>query len=143
MLCVNTFLQIHAKEAATRAATREKYVGSEMPNVANATLGVATSISPLWNTNFPLLSAMRKPYIRTTATNCDYDATTETPTAATATTTPGADENDDDQDDIIIDIIIDKQEYVNTETHNNIESKDSLSFDIDIKCSKQLLMQLM
>ena len=28
------------------------------PNVANAAPGVATSVSPLWNTNFPLLLAM-------------------------------------------------------------------------------------
>ena len=28
------------------------------PNVANAAPGVATSVSPLWNTNFPLLPAM-------------------------------------------------------------------------------------
>ena len=39
-----------------------------------------------------------EPYIRTTATNGYYDATAETPTAATATTSPGADENDDDPD---------------------------------------------
>ena len=37
-----------------------------------------------------------EPYIRTTATNGDHDATAETPKAATATTAPGADENDDD-----------------------------------------------
>jgi hypothetical protein len=42
MLCVNT-CKTHAKEAATN----ENDVVSEMPNVANATLGVATSISPL------------------------------------------------------------------------------------------------
>ena len=40
-----------------------------------------------------------EPYVRTTATNCDHDATVETPTAATATTASGADENDDDPDD--------------------------------------------
>ena len=52
-------------------------------------------------------------YITTTATNGDYDATAETPTAETATTVPGANENDDGPDD--------KHEYVNTETNNNIE----------------------
>jgi len=44
MLCVNTFLQTHVKEAETR----ENYVGSEMPNVANASLGVATHRMPLY-----------------------------------------------------------------------------------------------
>ena len=76
-----------------------------------------------------------EPYVATTATNCDYDATTETLTAAIATTTPGPDENDDDPDD--------KHEYVITETYSNIESKKRHSFDIDKQCSKQLLMQLM
>ena len=50
---------------------------------------VETSVSPLWTDHEPEL------YVRTTATNGDY----ETPTAATATTAPGADENDDDPDD--------------------------------------------
>ena len=72
-----------------------------------------------------------EPYIRTTATNGDYDATAETPTAATATTAPGEDKNDDDP--------YDKYEYVNTETDSNIESKKSNSYDIDKQCSKQLL----
>ena len=49
-----------------------------------------------------------EPYIRTTATNGDSDATAETPTAETATTAPGADENDDGLDD--------NHEYVNTKT---------------------------
>ena len=46
-----------------------------------------------------------EPYVRTTATNGDYDEKAETPTAVTATTAPGADEKDDDPDD--------KHEYVN------------------------------
>ena len=33
----------------------------------------------------------------------------------------------------------DKHEYVNTETDNNIESKESHSYDIDKQYSKQLL----
>ena len=100
ILCLNTFSQTHSEEAATR----ENYV-------ANATPGVATSISPLWNTIFSLTSRHEpEPDVRTTATNCDYDATTETPTAAT----PGANENDDDPDD--------KHEYVNSEMYKNIES---------------------
>ena len=56
-----------------------------------------------------------EPYVKTTATNGDHDATAETPTETTA---PGADENDE-------------HEYVNTETDNNIESKKSNSCDID------------
>ena len=72
-----------------------------------------------------------EPYVRTTATNGDHYATTETPTEGTATTAPGADENDDDPDD--------EHEYVNTETDNNIESKKSRSYDRDKQCSKQLL----
>ena len=54
-----------------------------------------------------------RPYVRTTATNGDHDATAETP--ASATTSPEADENDDGPDN--------EYEYVNTETDNNIESK--------------------
>ena len=78
---------------------------------------------------FPLFSRHEtEPYVRTTATNCDHDATTETPTAATATTSPGADENDDDPDD--------EHEYVNTETDNNIESKKSHIYDIYINNNK-------
>jgi hypothetical protein len=72
-----------------------------------------------------------EPYIRTTATNGDYDAKAETPAAGTATTAPGADENDYDPDD--------KHEYVNTETDKNIESEKSHSYCIDEKCSKQIL----
>ena len=71
-----------------------------------------------------------EPYVRTTATNGDHDATGETQIAATATTGPGADENDDDPDD--------EHEYVNTETDNNIESKKSHSYDIEEQCSKDL-----
>ena len=73
----------------------------------------------------------REPYVRTTATNGDHDATAETPTAATVTTAPGADKNDDDPDD--------EHEYVKTETDNNIESKKSHTYDMDKQCSKQLL----
>ena len=40
-----------------------------------------------------------EPYVRTTATKGVFDATAETPTAATETTAPGADENNDDPDD--------------------------------------------
>ena len=69
-----------------------------------------------------------EPYVRTTATNGDHDATAETPTAKTA---PGADTNDDDPDDEL--------EYVNTETDNNIETKKRHSYDIDKQCSEQLL----
>ena len=71
-----------------------------------------------------------KPYVRTTATNGDHNATAETQTAATTRTAPGADENDDDPDD--------EHEYVNTETDNNIESKKSHSYDIEKQCSKHL-----
>ena len=60
------------------------------------------------------------PYVRTSATNGDYDATAETPKA---TTTPGADENDDDSDD--------EHEQINTETYKNIQPKKSYSYDID------------
>ena len=67
-----------------------------------------------------------EPYIRTTATIGDHDATKETPTAAT--TAPGADENDDDPDD--------EHDYVNTETDKNIEFKKSHSYDIDEICLK-------
>ena len=56
-----------------------------------------------------------EPYVRTTATNGDHDALTETPTAETETTASGADVNDDDTDD--------EHEHVNTETEKNIESK--------------------
>ena len=72
-----------------------------------------------------------EPYVRTTATNGDHDATAETPTAATATTASGAEENDNEPDD--------EHEYVKTETDNNIESKISHSYDIDKQCSIQLL----
>ena len=72
-----------------------------------------------------------EPYVRTTATNGDHDATAETPTAATATTAPGADKDGDDPND--------EHEYLNTETDNNIESKKSHSYDIYKQCSKQLL----
>ena len=59
ILCVNTFSQTHAEAAATR----EHYIVSDMiyslcPNEANDAPGEATSVSPLWNTNFSLLPAM-------------------------------------------------------------------------------------
>ena len=54
-------------------------------------------------------------YVRTTATNGDHDALSETPTAETATTASGADENADDPDD--------EHECWNTETDKNIELK--------------------
>ena len=56
-----------------------------------------------------------EPHVRTAETNGDHGATAEAQTAATAKTAPGADEIDDDPDD--------ENEYVNTETDNNIESK--------------------
>ena len=88
--------------------------------------------SPPYEHKFSLASRHElKPYIRTTAKNGDHDETAETQTAATSTTQPGADRNDDDPDD--------GHEYVNTETHKNIESKKSHSYDIDKQCSKQLL----
>ena len=68
---------------------------------------------PLVEHKFSLTSRYEpEPYVRTTATNGDHEATAETPTA---TTTPGADENDDDPED--------EHEHVNTETDNNIQSK--------------------
>ena len=67
--------------------------------MANAAPGVATSVSPLWNKISLTSRHEPEPYVRTTATNGDHDATTETPTAETATTASGADENDDVPDD--------------------------------------------
>ena len=55
------------------------------PNVANAAPGMATSVSPLCNTNFPLLPTMSQSPM--SSTNGDHDATAETPTATKA---PGA-----------------------------------------------------
>ena len=53
---------------------------------------------PLVEHKFSLTSHYEpEPYVRTTATNGDHDATAETP--ATATTESGADENDDYPDD--------------------------------------------
>ena len=72
-----------------------------------------------------------EPYVRTTATNSDHDATAETPTAATASTASGADENYDDPDD--------EHEYVNTDTEKNIEFKKNHSTYIDKQCSKYFL----
>ena len=53
---------------------------------------------PLVEHKFSLTSHYEpEPYVRTTATNGDHDATAETP--ATATTASGADENGDYPDD--------------------------------------------
>ena len=71
------------------------------------------------------LTSRHELYVRTTATNGDHDALSETPTAETATTASGADENADNPDD--------EHEYVNTETDHNIESKKSHSYYIDKK----------
>ena len=76
----------------------------------------------MWNTNFLFPIHEPEPYVRTTATNGDHNATAETQTAATARTVPGADENDDDPDD--------EYEYVKTETDNNMQSKKSHSYNI-------------
>ena len=52
-------------------------------NEAINTPGVATSVFPLWNINFPSFSRHEPEfYVRTTAKNGDCDATAETPTAA-------------------------------------------------------------
>ena len=68
-----------------------------------------------------------EPYIRTTATNGDYDATAETPTATTATTEQGADENNDNGD---------TQKNMNMQIQklitDNIESKKCHNYDIYI-----------
>ena len=82
---------------------------------------------PLVEHKFSLTSCHEpEPYVRTTVTNGDHDATAETQTAATSITSPGADENDNDPDD--------EHEYVNIETDKNIESKNSRSYDIDTIC---------
>ena len=71
---------------------------------------------PLVEHKFSLTSRHEpEPYVRTLATNGDYDATAETPKA---TTIPGADENDEDSDD--------EHEHINTETYNNIQSRKKL-----------------
>ena len=79
ILCVNTFSQTHEEKAATRC------VNISLPLVEH-TFSLTSRHEP-------------KPYVKTTATNGDHDATAETPTAATAKTASGADENDDDPDD--------------------------------------------
>ena len=82
------------------------------PNVANNAPGVATSVSPLWNTNFPLLlGASQSLMSGLQQKNSDDYATAETPMAAA--TAPRADENGDDPND--------EHEYVNTVTDDNIE----------------------
>ena len=48
------------------------------PNVANAAPGVATSVSPVWNKKIPSSQQEPEPYVRTTATNGDHDATAGT-----------------------------------------------------------------
>jgi len=84
--------------------------------VANAAPGVQMLVSPLWNTNFPLLLAMSQSPMSglqkqmVTMMHWQILQTTET-----ATTASGADENYDNHED--------KHEYVNTETDENIESK--------------------
>ena len=96
------------------------------PNVAIALPGVATLVSTLWEKKFPLTSRHEsEPYVRTTTTKGDNDAT-----SATAIITPRSDENDDDPDD--------EHDYVNTEIDINIESQRSHSYDIDKQCSIQL-----
>ena len=97
ILCVNTFSQTHAEEAATR----EHYVGSDMTTTSvcskcgecctrcgNISLSLGEHKFSLTYRHEP------EPYVRTTATNGDHDATAETPTTA-----PGVDENDDDSDE--------------------------------------------
>ena len=116
ILCENTFSQTHEEEAATR----EHYVASDMTN----SLYKCGKCCNLTSCHEP------EPYVRTTATNGDYDAAAETSTGATATTASGADENDDDLDD--------EYECLNTENDNNIESKMSHSYNIDKQCSKKL-----
>ena len=79
-------------------ATKKHYVGSDLTN--------SLCLLPMWrllveHRFLPTSRHEPEPYIRTTATNGDYDATSETPTAATATIAPGADENDDDPDNQI------------------------------------------
>ena len=87
---------------------------------------------PLVEHTFPFTPRHQsKPNIRTTATNGDFNATTEAPTAATAATASGADENHDDPND--------EHKYVNTETYKNIEFKMGHIYDLDNQCSKQLL----
>ena len=67
---------------------------------------------------FPYFPSRGRALRRTTETNCDHDATTQTPTSATATTAPGADENDDNP--------YDENDYVSTETDINIEYKRAI-----------------
>ena len=62
---INILCKYFLTSKCIRSSNQEHYVGSDMTNslclvhnVANATPGVATSVSPLWNTNFPLLRAM-------------------------------------------------------------------------------------
>ena len=55
------------------------------PNVANAAPDVTTSVSLLWAHKFSLTSRHEpEPYVRSTATIVDHDATEETPTATRA-----------------------------------------------------------
>ena len=101
-MCVNTFPQTHEEEAATR----EHYVGSDMSN-SLCLLQMWRMLHQVWKRQSPPCGTQisltsrhePEPYVRTTATNGDHDATAETQTAATVTTAPGADENDDDPDE--------------------------------------------
>ena len=96
------------------------------PHVANAGPNVATSVCPFVEHKFSLIFRHEpEPYVRTTATNGNHDATAETSTGATATTASGADENDDDPDV--------EHKCVHTENDNNVEYKKSHSYDIDSK----------
>ena len=112
ILCVNTSSQTHAEEATIK----EHYFGSDMTNSLCCSkcgeyctrCGIISL--PLVEHKFSLNSRHEpEPYVRTTATNDDHDATAETPTAITA---PGADDNNDPDDE---------HEYVNAETDNIIE----------------------
>ena len=87
VLCVSTFSQTHAQEAATS----DHYIGSDMTN------------------SLCLLQMWQMPWAWLQQKNDDHGATTETPIAATATTAPGADENDDGPNEH-------EHEYVNIET---------------------------
>ena len=92
ILCVNTCSQTHAEEAATR----KHYASSYMTN-SLCLLPIWQLLPQVWKHQsppcgtqiFPHFRHEPEPYVRTSATNGDYDATAETLTAATATTAPG------------------------------------------------------
>ena len=84
LLCVNTFSQTHAEEAATRA----HYVGSDMTNslccskCGKCCTRCGNISLPLVEHKISLTSRHEpEPYVRSIATNVDHDATEETPTA--------------------------------------------------------------